>query len=55
MDLLLEVERIAALEAHADDKNYLRTCTYLLGACWCACECKWCHVFACSYPARSCC
>ncbi|KAI3425164.1 hypothetical protein D9Q98_008935 [Chlorella vulgaris] len=31
VDLLLEVERISQLEAHADDKNYARTCLYLLG------------------------
>jgi 26S proteasome regulatory subunit N1 len=31
VDLLLEVERIDMLEAHADDKNYARTCLYLLG------------------------
>lgn len=32
VDLLLEVERISLLEGHADDKNYARTCLYLLGA-----------------------
>ncbi len=32
VDLLLEVERIPLLEEHADDKNYARTCLYLLGA-----------------------
>ena len=32
VDLLLEVERIGLLVAHADDKNYQRTCLYLLGA-----------------------
>ncbi|KAL4435475.1 hypothetical protein ABPG77_006237 [Micractinium sp. CCAP 211/92] len=31
VDLLLEVERIPLLEEHADDKNYARTCLYLLG------------------------
>lgn len=31
VDLLLEVERIEALEAHADASNAARTCLYLLG------------------------
>lgn len=33
VDLLLEVERLDLLEAYCDDKNYARTCLYLVSCC----------------------
>jgi len=33
VDLLLEVERLDLLEALCDDKNYGRTCLYLVSCC----------------------
>lgn len=33
VDMLLEVERLDLLPAHVDDKNYSRTCMYLVSCC----------------------
>uniref|UniRef100_A0A061RYU3 26S proteasome non-ATPase regulatory subunit 2 homolog n=1 Tax=Tetraselmis sp. GSL018 TaxID=582737 RepID=A0A061RYU3_9CHLO len=33
VDLLVEVERLDMLEAHTDEKNYSRTCLYLVSCC----------------------
>lgn len=33
VDLLLEVEQLQQLEAHVDDRNYARTCLYLVSCC----------------------
>eukprot|EP00882_Tetradesmus_deserticola_P007472 GHRQ01007871.1.p1 GENE.GHRQ01007871.1~~GHRQ01007871.1.p1 ORF type:complete len:541 (+),score=254.60 GHRQ01007871.1:724-2346(+) len=33
VDLLLEVDQLGQLEQHVDDKNYARTCLYLVSCC----------------------